>query len=310
MNITDTKLLGELMLNSRISLTKLAKKLNISREVATYRINKLTKEKVILDFVAEINTEKLGFVGAAVFLNIKASKQKEFQEYLKTCNFVSWVAELSGVWNFGLSIYDKNNEELDKKFLTIYNKFKESIINHRFTLHKKSTFFYEKYFGAKRKQEIKKEVVYKADSKDKLILKELAKNSRVDYVELSKKIKLSAPAISNRIKKLKTAGYIKNYSTFVDISKIGLMQYSIFINNKIDEKEKLLAYLKEHKSISFVAEYMGNPFMEFGVFVNSPYKLREVLQEIEEAFPNNKIIEISLFQKEFVSVGPPSYVLE
>jgi hypothetical protein len=50
--------------------------------------------------------------------------------------------------------------------------------------------------------------------------------------------------------------------------------------------------------------------MEFGLFVKDPYELRERLQEIEEIFPNNRVIEVSLFQKEFVSVGPPSCVFE
>ncbi len=44
--------------------------------------------------------------------------------------------------------------------------------------------------------------------------------------------------------------------------------------------------------------------------MKNPYDLREILEDIEEAFPNNRIIEISLFQKEFVSIGPPACVFE
>jgi hypothetical protein len=38
--------------------------------------------------------------------------------------------------------------------------------------------------------------------------------------------------------------------------------------------------------------------------------LRERLHEIEQHFPNNRVIEVSLFQKEFVSVGLPDCVFE
>lgn len=62
--------------------------------------------------------------------------------------------------------------------------------------------------------------------------------------------------------------------------------------------------------ISFIAEYVGYPFVKFRLFVKDSYELRNKLQEIEENFPNNRVIEISLFQKEFVSVGPPSCVFE
>ena len=312
MDKIDTNLLRILIENSRIPVTLLAKKLKVSREVATYRLNRLKKEGIILDFVTEINIEKLGFVDAAVFVNVKATRQKEFNQFLAETPFVSWVAELSGIWSFGLSIIGKTNEELDDNFLQIYNKFKDAIIDHRFTLHKKTTFLYEKYFGAIPKSITEKKTkAYKTDKKDKIILQELTKNSRIDSVALSTKVSLTAPAVAQRIKQLEASGHIENYSIFVDVQKLGLFQYSIFVINKnIDEKQKLINYLKYHKNVSFLAEYVGDPFIEFGLFVKDPYELRERLQEIEETFPNNRVIEISLFQKEFVSVGPPLCVFE
>lgn len=60
----------------------------------------------------------------------------------------------------------------------------------------------------------------------------------------------------------------------------------------------------------FVAEYIGSPFLEFGVFVDNPYDLRKILQEVEEVFPNNKILEVSLFQQELVSIGPPKCIFQ
>jgi len=312
MDKIDTNLLKILMQNSRMPVIQLAKKLKVSREVATYRLNRLKKEGIILDFVTEINIEKLGFIGAAVFVNVKATRQKEFKQYLAETSFVSWVAELSGVWSFGLSIIGKTNEELDEKFLQIYNQFKDAIIDHRFTLHRKSLFFYGKYFGTTPETPVQKKYkTYKIDKKDRIILRELFKNSRTDSVALSKKVSLTAPAVTQRIRQLEASGHIEKYSIFVNISKLELFQYSIFIINKnISEKQKLINYLRLHKSVSFIAEYIGDPFMEFGLFVKDPYEIREKLQEIEETFPNNRVIEVSLFQKEFISIGPPSCVFE
>lgn len=316
----DLKLLKLLMRDSRAPLTQIAKTLNLSREVATYRLNRLKNEGILLDFVAEIDISKLGYIGAAVFVNVKATKQEEFKKFLNLCSFVSWVAELSGIWSFGFSIIGRTNRELDEKFLLVYNKFKEEIIDHRFTLHRKSTFFYEKYFShfsavslkaEAKKNRIGKFIDYKIDQKDKLLLKELSKNSRADCVALAKKISLTAPAAAQRIRHLEAGGYIEKYSLFVDVSELGLYQYSIFVVNKNpDERQKLINYLTHHTNVSFIAEYVGDQFIEFGLFVNNPYDLRNKLQEIEESFPSNRVIEISLFQKEFVSVGPPSCIFE
>ena len=307
----DQKLLYELTNNSRIPLTKLSKKLRISRKITSYRIEKLNKNNIINNFTTEINYSKLGYMGAAVFINIKAKKQNEFKEYLNKCNFVSWLAELSGIWSFGFSIIGKTEKEIDNKFLSIYKNFKEDIIDHRFTLHRKSTFYYEKYFGKVIEERKRKYIDYKIDLKDKQILKELSNNSRIDYVTLSKIMKISPPAVRTRIKNLENSGIIEKYSLFVNLFNLDVYQYSIFIKNKnIDIIERFLNYLSEHPKVSFIAEYLGDPFLEFGIMVDNPYQLREILQEIEESFPDNKILEISLFQKEFVSVSPPSCIFE
>jgi len=290
--------------------TQLAKKLNVSREVANYRLKRLKQHGIIIDFVTEINIEKLGFMGAAVFVNVKATRQQAFKRYLAETAFVSWVAELSGIWSFGFSIIGTTNEEVDERFLQIYNAFSDAIIDHRFMLHRRTAFFYEKYFGADPQPRTKRKYQdYTIDKKDKIILQELSQNSRIGSVALSRKVSLTAPAVLQRIRRLEASGHIEKYSLFVDVSKLGLFQYSIFIINKnIAEKEKLLAYLRQHKSVSFLAEYVGDPFLEFGLFVTDPYALRAALQEIEETFPNNRVIEVSLFQQEFVSIGPPPCV--
>ena len=310
MDKIDSRLLGELIKNSRIAITTLAKRLKTSREVATYRLNKLKREGILLDYVTEIDTIKLGFLSAALFINIKANKEREFSEFIKKSNFASWSGEFSGVWRFGLDIYGKTNEEIHDNFQMIYHKFKDDIIDHRLTLYKNKLFFHEKYLNEKTSSQLsgtfKK---FKIDEKDKLILQKLSTNSRLDSVELSSIVNLTTPAVIQRIRNLEKRGLIKKYSAFIDVTKLGLFQYSVFITNKnIDDKNKLLGYLSAHSKVPFIAEYIGDPFLEFGVVVKDPYELRKVLQEIEESFPDNRIIEVFLIQKEFISIGPPASV--
>jgi hypothetical protein len=57
-------------------------------------------------------------------------------------------------------------------------------------------------------------------------------------------------------------------------------------------------------------EYIGDPFLEFGIVVKDPYMLRPILQEIEESFPDNRIQDVFLIQNEFLSIGPPKCVFK
>jgi DNA-binding Lrp family transcriptional regulator len=303
MDKLDKRLLKLLMKNSRTPLTSLAKKLRVSREVVTYRMNKLVKQGIIKSFFADINTNALGYIGAAFFVVIKANKSKEFKKYISGLNYVSWVAEWSSTFNYGMTIHGKTIEEIDSRFQKIMNKFKHDIVDHKFILHRRNQFFYEKYFGGASKVTSYDFVKMKIDKKDKVILRELSANSRVSSVALASKLSLSGPAVSQRVKALEKNGYINKYSIFVDLTKLGMYQYSVFVGNKqLSDKRKLVSYLGSHDSVHFVADYVGDPFLEFGVFVKDPYSVRSILFDVESEFGLN-FVDVALLQKEFVSVG-------
>ncbi len=312
MDALDTKILRELMKNSRLPLTMLSKKVRASREVVTYRIERLKRDKVILGFITEIDFWRMGFKEASLFLSIKASGEKELKEFLARCPFAAWSSEFSGVWNFGVGIYGNTIEEINEHFKEICETFKKSIINYRLNVHTSSIHFYNKYFGIKNAEQIEdsSNVVF-LDKKDKIILKNISTNSRCDSVSLSGMVGLTAPAVSKRIKRLEKIGIIKKYSLFIDPSKLSFFQYSIFIKgSSLDKKDKLLSYLQNHHSVSFVVEYLGDPFLEFGLIVRSPYDLRKILQKIGEDFPENKVLETFLIQEEILSIGPPECIFK
>lgn len=312
MDKKEIAILGQLIPNSRTSLTQLAKNIGLSREVTTYHFNKLVEKKIILDFVTSIDIEKMGFTGAAVFVNVKSGRQAEFEEYLTASPYVSWVAELSGRWNFGLSIFGRNNAEVDDRFHEIYNAFAGDIIDHQFAIHRRTQFFYEKYLGMSSFQsQVFPTVTYTIDEVDKKILKEVAKNSRIEAQTIAHNQNLSTPTVTRRLARLEESGVIEKYSIFLNVRELGLYQHSIFaVNKNVDEKEEMISYLAQHPAVSFIAEYVGDPFIEFGVFTQDPYELRGHVQEIEQHFPHNRTIDILLFQREFVSSGPPLCVFE
>ncbi len=304
MNKLQENLLGELLVNSRQAQTTLAKKLGTSRELVNYHMKQLEKKKIIQKYITIIDT--LDNVGAAVFIKVKATANEKLIDYFHNSSFVSWVAELTGVWHFGFSILGKTNEEVDKRFKEFYNIFKEDILSYRFTFHKKNSFYYEKIMG-KEKTLVKVNKI-KIDEKDKKILQLLSEDARIEIVNIAKEVKLTAPAVLKRIRNLENSGAIQQYTVFVDLSKLDLYQYSVFIENK--NVEQLIPYMESHSKVSFIAEYIGDPFIEIGVVVKDPYELRLIIQQIEEKFPQTSVIETSLFHQDVVSVGPPSCVFE
>ncbi len=312
MDRIDKRLLALLLEDSRTPMSMLARRLRVSREVVQYRIERLRQQGIIRSFFADIDLSRFGYIGAAFFLVIKAARHDEMRSYLEHVHYISWAAEWSGNYSIGMTIVGKSLEEIDRRVQSILSRFNDVIIAHQFILHRQNHFFYEKYVGERVVPIPKKRLIpHKLSDADYVILKRLSENSRTSAVDLAQSLKMSGVAIAKRIRKLEDAGYIRGYSIFIDITKLKLYQYSIFIDNReLQDLNLLKAYLAVHPAVNFIAEYVGDQFFEFGVFVNEPYALKPILLSIEQKFPQYTFTTIALLQREFISTAPPRCVFE
>lgn len=307
----DKKILLALAQNSRQAISTLAKKLRVSRDIVNYRINRLVRLNIVRDFTTDIDIKKLGFLSALFFISIKAEAEKDFINYISTLYYVSWAGTHMGFWSLGFSIYGKDHEEIQTRIEALLKKFNPAIINHRFEFYNKTKFFTEKYFGKPKRPPFKKPIKHIIDNKDKLILKYLSKNARMTTVELSKHISLSSVAIANRIKKLEESQIIQGYSVYINVFKLNTHLFIFFIKNKnINNKRKLYTFLEQHPNVSMLLDYVGSQLIEFSLFSNNPYNIREFLQEIKETFPENELVDFFMTQEDFISYGAPSCVFD
>ena len=59
------------------------------------------------------------------------------------------------------------------------------------------------------------------DAYDARILEELQRDARTSMAELGRQVHLSQPAVTERVRKLEMAGYIKGYRAVVDYQRLG-----------------------------------------------------------------------------------------
>jgi Lrp/AsnC family leucine-responsive transcriptional regulator len=59
------------------------------------------------------------------------------------------------------------------------------------------------------------------DAHDARILAELQRDARVSMAELGRQVQLSQPAVTERVRKLEMAGFIKGYRAVVDYQRLG-----------------------------------------------------------------------------------------
>jgi len=113
----------------------------------------------------------------------------------------------------------------------------------------------------------------KLDIKDKRILEQLELNTRQSNRQISKKVGLSKDAVAYRIKRLEEEKLISGYYTVLNIAKLGLMQFKIFISfqNTDSKKEiEIIGYLKKDENIGWVVSCDGYYNLMAVAWVKSP----------------------------------------
>jgi Lrp/AsnC family transcriptional regulator, leucine-responsive regulatory protein len=150
------------------------------------------------------------------------------------------------------------------------------------------------------------------DLKDYKILYELDGNSRQSFNEIAKKVGLSKDSIIYRINKLKDAGIIKKFHTIIDVGKLGLISFRLYLKlqNTTPEKEsEIINYLKKQKNIIWLVSIDGEYNLGMSILTKSIKEMNTIWKDIIDKY-------INFIEKRFfgiytkVSYFPRQYLLE
>lgn len=142
---------------------------------------------------------------------------------------------------------------------------------------------------------------YKPDKKDFKILAELEKNSRQSFSEIAKKINTSKEVINYRIKNLEEEKVINRFFTEINLAKLGMQVYKIYLQfqNVTDEKEEeMYKYFTQTLKIPWVISCSGKYDMIISFGARDINHFNEYLTKIMNKFSNyilNREISTTLF---------------
>ena len=122
----DRKILSELDMNARQPVSKLAKKVRLSREVVNYRIKNLEKRGVIKGYYTAIDLTKIGFIFCRFFIKFQNTSEKKEQEiiaYLRNTTKVGWLYTIDGSWDIAFAIDVRDVSEIEEFYDELVSKF-------------------------------------------------------------------------------------------------------------------------------------------------------------------------------------------
>lgn len=130
----DKKIIYELGQNPRKSYVELSTLAKLTAEGVKLRVKKLENNNIILGNSIVLNGNKFNKIWCLIVLNINPEKNDEFKKYLQKQLFLSSYAESLGYWNFNVTFFASNIEELYLELNEIRNNFSENIRNFDFLI--------------------------------------------------------------------------------------------------------------------------------------------------------------------------------
>jgi Lrp/AsnC family leucine-responsive transcriptional regulator len=298
-DLKDRKILYELDLDARQSLTQVGKKVGLKKDLVSYRIRRMQEKGIIKNFWTAINTFKLGYQVYRIYItfqyvnqNIKNEIIKQFVDYENTwvvystyasevdLGAVIWVKNIYEFYQFWEKILDKYEEYFEKTVVSIYTQA---------TCYKKSFLIPKEYDKSERKIYVATsgEPAVSIDEIDYHLLNEIALNASMPLIELAEKLGCSSQTVNYRIKNLLKNGVIQGFRVRIDMSKFDLNIFKIDIYLKTHKQKKsIIKYLEDKPFFEGLNLVIGWADIEPEYIVKNVNELNQILADTDSKFPN------------------------
>lgn len=295
LDLKDRKILYELDVNSRQGYNEIARKVGLSKDTVTYRIDHLQKSGIIKQFHTILDVGKLGFISFRLYLklqNTTPEKEAEITEFLKKQRIIGWLVSIEGEYDLGMWILAKSIKEMNAFWKELLQKYVNYLSRRWLTIFTRVSYFPRAYFLDK-KENIDEYVFITEpdeiplDETDFAILRALAPHARISTVEIAKMAGITPKTAASRIKELERKKVIIGYRTMFDLEKLGYQYFKVHFNlhNVTKEQEKQFrAYIKHHPNIIYDNEVLGGDDIEIEIQVKSLNELRAIISEMKKTF--------------------------
>lgn len=245
-----------LSLDSRQTVSALAKELKLNRKIVEHRVNRLFGEGYIKPLAV---TNEMNRIRFTVFIKLRTIDESVLEKVQKLPGLLK-LKETLGIYDLSIlfSVYaQKDMEEAISKLSNIlHNKILSyEVVSHHFedTLGYKSFCHDPQYF---RKHSLLKPKAIPLAEKEAMVLSVLKKKPIISYAELSKQTGITYVKLKEIQDTLQQNGLIR-FSVDPDYDKLGLNFHNILVKIKLGQKEAFEQYLKSHPRVHWIKHSKG-----------------------------------------------------
>jgi Lrp/AsnC family leucine-responsive transcriptional regulator len=296
----DLVLLRELSLNGRESLTRLAGKLQLSKQRLGYRLRGLQQRGVLTGFFAIPNIFRLGFDHFRVFVRFQRlteAREKELLDHLLTRSEVSWLTQLDGDFDLEFVVWAQGVPAFESAYDDILGQFGPLFQEKYFSLATRIEFFPWRFLrpeNAAAGGASPEGVVLESrggpleiDPIDRRLLAELSRQGRLSLAALARRCRISPAAAAARVRTLRRSGAIAGFGAKIDHARLGWTYRKLFLRLESpagDALDRLSSWLRSRPEVIFLVKTVGSYDLEAELMTRSSGDFFAFMRRLRTAF--------------------------
>lgn len=292
----DRKILANLALNSRLPASQIAKTVALSRDAVSYRIELYQRQGLIQGYKTIVNISKLGFMNFHVFLQLNKPAKKDEEhllQQLKQLPFMRAILKFSGKYDLELAIIARSIQQFELYLEGVIFICSRYLLDYEILIITKDyrTGSFPLSFLDAAEQEYepkKKEKEYRLDDQDFAILNILADQARLPIHTIAQQVKLSADAITYRMKRMIESHYITRFVPAINYSLLGYSIYAVLMDIRSfgETQEALLKqFFNTDRNIMWAVKTIGKYNILFYINSRTQTEVHETILNLRNHFP-------------------------
>lgn len=288
----NKQLLYHLTENARYSNVELGKKIRLSKDAVAYRINKLEEQRIIRNYKAQINYQKLGYETYRIglhLINFDQTQEEQLLNYLQTKPSIWGISVNEGVWTVSYMTTIKTLTQLYTTDQDILKQFRHIIAKRHVTPITHTDFLPKTYLIEQNHPRTPKTIhpttPEQLDELDKQLLTKLQQNAKAQLIELAEELNCSSSLVLQRMRRLEEKNIILRYAATLDVLQLGRDYYGvkIILNNR-EEYESLQQHIYNIPEMTGYLYALGDYDLEFDLEVQDTKHYRKIINEIKKHY--------------------------
>jgi DNA-binding Lrp family transcriptional regulator len=286
------RILAEFSLNSRASISAVARKLGIKEHIARNAFDFLS-ERLSLRPSCFSDPFRQGLIPYRIFFSLKSGDSARIADmlaYLAALPETIWLFSLHGYYNFGLSIRVASVHQLDILLETFDRRFGDLI--QKKTVGTIARFVYFTPWPAYSGRGPRGSFEYRLgdfscslDETDRKLIDVVRKTPNASTSELARRLSLSASTVQYRLNHLIDSGVLIAFSYIYDYRVIGTESFLILVGLYGlggSAHERIIEFAQQHPCGMWASKVIGEWNVELEVVLSDPQELHDIIQQIYE----------------------------